>query len=373
MFYGWVGVYYGTKLQMMDTWYFHYNSLKEYQLLINHPLDFFTTLFHNPYEEGYSKFLTSTGSWWNDVKYLFFNKLLAIFNLFSLGNYYINVIFYSFVTLFGLIAFYKILINLFPNRERVLQYATFLIPSVLFWNSGIHKDGLVFLSFSLISYHFYFGFKEKHFTWMRLVVILLALMLLLLRSFVLIVLLPALLAWYISYKSKHKPLYVFSMVYLTFICLFFTMQVIDPRVNLMEAVVVRQQEFMSLHGNSSVNVRPLEPTVLSFLLNAPQAISLAILRPYPSDVHHSFSLAACMETIFFLICFLLFIVYRRRDTQITPFLLYSLFLSVSTLFMIGYTVNILGAIVRYRSMVLPFLLVPIIAMIDWKRIKEHIL
>ena len=36
--------------------------------------------------------------------------------------------------------------------------------------------------------------------------------------------------------------------------------------------------------------------------------------------------------------------------------------------MIGYTVNILGAIVRYRSIVLPLLVAPLMAQIDWKRL-----
>ena len=42
--------------------------------------------------------------------------------------------------------------------------------------------------------------------------------------------------------------------------------------------------------------------------------------------------------------------------------------SFSFLFMIGYTVNILGAIVRYRSIVLTLLLIPVVACADWKRV-----
>jgi hypothetical protein len=38
------------------------------------------------------------------------------------------------------------------------------------------------------------------------------------------------------------------------------------------------------------------------------------------------------------------------------------------LLLIGFTVNFLGAIVRYRSIILPFLLVPIISLINWERI-----
>jgi hypothetical protein len=38
--------------------------------------------------------------------------------------------------------------------------------------------------------------------------------------------------------------------------------------------------------------------------------------------------------------------------------------------MIGYSVNNLGAIVRYRSILFPLLLAPMAAKIDWSRINE---
>jgi hypothetical protein len=41
--------------------------------------------------------------------------------------------------------------------------------------------------------------------------------------------------------------------------------------------------------------------------------------------------------------------------------------------MIGYSVNILGAIVRYRSIVLSLLLVPVMANIDWSRVGRAFL
>jgi hypothetical protein len=372
IFYGWLGVYYGKQLQMVDTWYFHSNSLKEYQLLMDHPWDFFTSLFHNRYEEGFSKFLTSKDSWWNDVKYIFFDKLLALFNLFSFGNYYINVIFYSLITLFGPVAIYRILKETFPKRERVLLIAVFLVPSFIFWNSGIHKDGLVFLSFALLSYHFYFGFKQGRFPAERLSVIALAFILLIVRSFVLVVLLPALFAWYLSLKSRYKSIYVFGGVYALFTIIFFTLHYIYPKANLMQAVASRQQEFMSLHGNSSIQVRPLEPTFSGFVKNAPQALSNTLLRPAPSDVHHTFSLLACIETMLFIALFIVFLFFRKKEDNLTPYLLYSFLLGVSMLLMIGYTVNILGAIVRYRSIAIPFLLAPIIAMTDWKKLKARI-
>ena len=53
------------------------------------------------------------------------------------------------------------------------------------------------------------------------------------------------------------------------------------------------------------------------------------------------------------------------------FFVYSpLFFSFSLLLAIGFSVNNLGAIVRYRSIVLPFVVVPMVALIDWKRLNK---
>ncbi len=45
IFYGWIGVYYGELAKMVDTWAYHYESLKEYQLLLHNPSEFFGGLF----------------------------------------------------------------------------------------------------------------------------------------------------------------------------------------------------------------------------------------------------------------------------------------------------------------------------------------
>ena len=54
IFYGWVGVYYGEMAQMVDTWYYHYLGLKEYQLLLESPIEFFNRLLINEYENGFT-------------------------------------------------------------------------------------------------------------------------------------------------------------------------------------------------------------------------------------------------------------------------------------------------------------------------------
>ncbi|WP_162944657.1 hypothetical protein [Flavisolibacter nicotianae] len=370
--YGWIGVYYGELAQMVDTWAFHFESIKEYHLLLTNPGEFFSSIFHNTYQEGYTKFLASENSWWNDLKGTFFVKMLAIFNVFSFGNYYVNVIMYSFLTLFGPMAIYRVMKESFPGNRLPILLTTFFIPSYLYWTSGLHKDGLLFLGIALVVYHFYFVLKEGRASVVRVAAILLGLLLVLaLRNFLLIPFLPALFAWAVAEKRKTSPQLVFACIYAVFVVLFFTARYIHPRLDFPEEVVSRQQAFFRLVGNSAVTVSPLEPTFLSFLRNTPQAFVLSLIRPYPSDVRHLLSLAAATEINALLLLSLLCLFFRRRNASLTPFVLFCLFFSMSFLLMIGYTVNILGAIVRYRSIVLPLLFVPIVAGADWTRIRER--
>ncbi len=369
--YGWIGVYYGEMAQMVDTWGYHYESLKEYHLLQTSPKLFFTGIFHNTYNDGYTKFLASENSWWNDLKGTFFVKTLAIFNLASFGYYYVNVIFYSFITMFAPIAIYRVMNDVFPNRKLPILLATFLIPSVLYWTSGVHKDGIIFLGLSLVIYHIYFGLKEGRFSAQRIILITIGLLLVLaLRNFLIIPVVPALFCWILSTKLKRKPLLIYSGVYLVFVILFFAAKFIHPRLNLPEEVVARQEAFLKLGGGSAVAVNKLEPTFASFFYNIPQALTLSTIRPYPADVKHLLSLAAATEINFLLLLFAVFLFWRKNVSANRPFILFCIFLSFSVLMMIGYTVDVLGAIVRYRSIVLSLLIIPVVATIDWDKVDN---
>ena len=98
-----------------------------------------------------------------------------------------------------------------------------------------------------------------------------------------------------------------------------------------------------------------------------------MLRPYLSDVRHILSLAAVTETYVLLFLFLTFLFWKKRNAksvQSLIFIYFCLFLSFSVLITIGYVVNNIGAIVRYRSIVLPFLLTPVFCGINWERINN---
>ncbi len=368
IFYGWIGLYYGGLAQMWDTWSFHTSSIQEYNLLFHNPHEYFTNLFKDPYEGGVSKFFETTDSYWSDLKGNVFIKILSVFNIFSLGNYFINVVFYSFITLIGPIAIYRVMKDAFPGKKIAVLFATFLVPSFLYWTSGIHKEGLIFAGISMIIYCIYFGGKEKKFGFKRIVCLLTGLLLILtLRNFIIVLIIPAIVAWLLSNRRPKYSLAIFSSLYLLFVILFFSARYINPRFDFPQAVVNKQQEFINLAGGSSIPIRQLKPDAISFLINTPQAITLSAIRPYPSDVKHILSLAAAIEVIALLLMFALFLIWPKSGVRSKNLVYFCTFFSMSVLLAIGFSVNNLGAIVRYRSIILPLLVIPMAAGIDWRR------
>ena len=291
-------------------------------------------------------------------------------NVFSFGNYYVNVIFYSFITIAGPVAIYRVFSDVFPGKKVHVLLATFLIPSFAYWTSGIHKDGLVFMAISLIIYHVYFSLKEKKFRLYRIVPLFISFIIILsFRNFLLVILIPALFAWILSTMIKKRNAIIYTSTYLICGLLFFSLRYIFPGLDFPKAVVDKQQAFKSHQGNSGIDLPELKPTLGSFLINAPHALSSTTLRPHPGDVKHILSMAAASETAFLLLLFFLFLFWRTTNgIKSLSFIWFCVFFSFSFLLSIGFTVNFIGAIVRYRSIVLPFLLVPVISLINWERI-----
>jgi hypothetical protein len=369
IFYGWVGVYYGNTAQMVDTWSFHYDSLAEARLFRSDPAHYLSGFFSDTYGDGFGGFLGREKSWWDNLDLNVILKLFGLFNVASFGHYYINVIFYSFLTLFGPVAFYQVMRHVFPYKRLSLLPAVFFIPSFLYWTSGLHKEGLIFNGLAGVIFVVYFGLKEKRWGWSRVLLLSVAFLLAFtLRSYLALLLVPALITWGIAKRTKVKPLVVFTACYTLFIMFFFLAPRVSSGLAFPQAVVEKQRQFSGLSGNSEVSIRKLEPTAGSFVLNAPQAISLSLMRPYLTDIRHLLSMAAALETTALLLLLLLWLWFNfRKRTRPNPFLLFCFFFSASVLLIIGYTVNFLGAIVRYRSIVLPLLYVPVVVQLPWSK------
>ena len=360
---------------LADTIFFHNEGFKEYHLLINDPKQYVTNFFHSSYQNGYDGLLSSKNSYWKDLQGNMIIRFLSICNIFSFGNYYINVIFYNFVVFFGGIGLYRVYNSLYSNKNYLLVGTCFLLPSLLIYTSTIHKEGLIYAAIGIVVYNMYALLHKNGFSWVRLIYIGLTMIFIFLqRNYVLLAMLPAILAWMVATKKKNFPLLSFFIIYFLGIIIFFTAHFLSPKLNLPQSIISKQLDFQKFTAASTyVQLDTLQPNFKSFVLNAPQAFAHGLLRPFFTDIKLSASLLPlAFEVFLYEIIFILFIFFRDRKLSNQPFIYFGIFFGISILLIIGYTIPIIGAIVRYRSIYLPFLITPIICTIDWQKVKQFI-
>jgi hypothetical protein len=357
-----------------DSAVFHQESIVEYHLLFNNPKEYVLNIFHSNSEASYTRFFDVTDSFWNRLRTNIIIKILSIFNIFSNCNYYINTLFYNFLVFFGSISLYKIFTQIFHSRKRVVIITVFLLPSCLYFTSGLHREGLIFLALGIMCFNMFQSFR-KGLTLSRCIYILCSVALIfLLRNFIFIALLPALTGWIITSKRQKFIFPIFATVYVCFTLIFFSLKFIHPKLDLPQYVSSRQLAFIELsnHASSAVNINPLFPNFRSFLNNAPQALNHVLMRPYITERATLFYMPLAIEILLYELLLLTYFIFPFKMPTYDGFIYFGLFFSMSVLLLVGYTIPILGAIVRYRSICFPFLLTPIACLIDAKKIKTRI-
>ncbi|MGB8194569.1 MAG: hypothetical protein WCF67_21740 [Chitinophagaceae bacterium] len=337
-----------------DTWMLHNGSLQEYDKLMHNPLQFFADLDptasfrrNNSFTEGWY-FLLS------DLEYWIITKPLAVFNMVSRGNYYINVIFFNLLTFWGQYLLYKLFAARFPNRSRLAVLIIFFLPSAAFWLSGIRPDGWIMVAMGITLYYFHAWLSSGNIKHALLVLIGLA-GLIIFRSPFLLILGSGLIAWYISEKRSLSAGKVFAVVYGVAVVFFFATSLISPSVNMLTYVVHRQQEFFQLQGNTVYKLNALRPDVSSFLQTFHQALINTLFRPLPWEAKGILQWVAAIETMFtwFMLVASLLIA-RRIGANTNPVIWLCLLFGIFLYLFIGYTVPFPGAIARYK--VIPELL-----------------
>jgi hypothetical protein len=353
-----------------DTWHLNSDAFLQYQRLIRHPGLFISDLFSsNPTQ--------APGLWFQDLdtyperlEFAFITKIMAPFNLVSQGNYYINIVFFSFLTFWGAYFIYKLLLKEFitptgtdagefsPISMRLVQAAIFLFPPLLFWLSGYRGDGLLLLFAGLLLYYFREALvrpRAKNI----LIVIISFIILFIVRNVFALVLLPVLAAWWISRRYSIKPWKVFTGIYTTAVLLVALSGVLPTAYQPLRKIAERQQAFFILPGNTRFNLTPLSDSPGSFLAVAPEALVNTLLRPWPWEAKGALQWLVAGENILLWALIILCLVryhHNIKEVFTRPLAWVLLCAALTSYLLTGYIVPFPGAIVRYRAIPELFLL-----------------
>ena len=100
--YGYIYSHYYT---VSDSWDYFDASLIEYKNFLHQPAAFFSL---GTDEGSFTQlFSTANNAFWNNAGSNMVIKLLAVLNVFSFGNYYVNCIFFNAISFAGLYFIYK--------------------------------------------------------------------------------------------------------------------------------------------------------------------------------------------------------------------------------------------------------------------------
>lgn len=346
--YGWL---FWVKYQGDDTWHYHQLALDETKILLERPLFFIADLFQHPYKHSqWTSFFDSQQSFWKNLQYNILIKLLAVFNVFSKGHYYTNVLFFNLITIWGHYWLFKLLMAIIPTAKKHWLVVVCLFPPLLFWQSGIRKDGLIFTAIAATLYFSYLlvnnGFHRKYF----LGAFIGFLMVFLLRNATAVGLLMPLIVYYIWGNKRPFIKYVLASFAIgTF--LFFASSLGPTAFNLPLKLAERQEKFLALSGGSYMHLPAINGSFTSYVNALPNALNHVFLRPYLWEGKSFLLLIAALETAF---CWLIVIVsllfYRKQlymNLQKNTFL-WLIYIAFLNYLIIGFTVPFAGAIVRYR-------------------------
>ncbi len=310
---------------------------------------------------------------WNDVRTYSMFRINALLHFFSGGYYYVHSVFFNFFCMIGLVGIYRVAKYYFPCLTYSSAIIVFCIPSVLFWGSGIHKGAICFLSMGLMLYQFHSAFiitEKSGKKWMKRF-LLFALgfgILILVRPHLLLALFPAILVGWICSTWKGNTLSKFSGIYTAGIIGILLAPKLWAKADviriLSETNWVLTQYFK---GTSDVYLPTFKANFWSMMEVVPYALFNTLVRPLFNFSDWTWQQIAAAEL------FLMWVVVfasiwsglstnwlQQQSSQSAyskqlSFRYFCLFFPISFLLMVGLTSDNMGALVRYRSLVWPFL------------------
>ena len=320
---------------------------------------------------------------WNNKDVLFNDnktiiRLNIIFHFFSLGYYYVHVVFLNFISLIGLTALFKLFQSYLKNKSMELFFGVMLLPSVLFWGSGMLKDGLLLFGMGLMLYTFNKILLRQGTTKNLLLFSVLFLLLVFTKLYTIICIFPGLIAWYWSRNDSAKKIVLkFLGCYTVYLLIGFNIGTINIKYDVADIIFYKQRNFNvfadKAAAKSKIEIPEIEPNALSLLMNAPGSVLRVLTRPSVFDSHAPLILIASVENLLILFIIVYCLLKAKRNGNVNlPIFWFSIFFFITMYALIGLITPVLGAIVRYRVPVLPFLMFIVLALYHKKEKKVGI-
>jgi len=332
---------------------------------------FFELLKGNLSEEVYSMFDRTTGwpTYFHDVNSFAVCRYNTVFYILGLGSYIGNTIVMDAVLYIGIWRFYKMLITIHPDNIKLFAFAMFFIPSIVFWGSGILKDGWTFTATLFMFTNFYNIFIKKNKVIKNIIALLFwSYISFSIRPYVFYATIGSGFIWIAFSSIKSIRSAFLRTIALPFILIATwiagtltiakTGALAGSRYSSIDAMletawIIQDDLKKDYYGGNSFNIGAFEPTIPGILAKAPIAIVSGLFRPFLWEGKRTvlMTISGIESMLLFFIMIYVFIklkiIFFFKVLFDDPLMIALFTLSITFAFSVGLTTANFGALVRY--------------------------
>ena len=300
----------------------------------------------------------------------------ALIMNFSRGYYIVHIVFWSFFSMIGLTALMRLLVKYFPRKIWAMFLAVYLLPTVLFWGSGVLKEPILILGIGLFLAGFFriiYGDQKP----IGILACIFGLILLVFtKGYALICMAPAIFGLILVKLADGRKFWLwFCIPHLLGILILFVGPHFGNALKVAELMRLKQEAFYNvaeLSKSGSILDLPKITSPFSVLINAPNALVITYLRPWPWEWTKVLFIPAALENGLLIVAIALMTWNFRKPFGLNVPILafagsFALILGIIT----GEVVPVLGAVVRYKLPSLIFVFVLVFGLTDHIKLQRR--
>lgn len=388
-----IGLLYEYYYKGGDTFNFFHHSKQIWLATLDHPISGIKMLFnHGVFYPELSDYIVQMW-WFKDESSMMVARISAFFGFFC-GHSYLGIsIFFALISFLASMSIYRVFKHIKPELDLEIFIICFFIPSVGVWGSGLFKDTISFAAACFIIYGFYFGFIRRNKIVSNVILIIVSsYFLYIIKIYILISLLPALLIWvFIVNLSDIKSLAIKAIMAPLFVAIAglagFTIisQITSENEryalsNISNTAKITAMDIYAGWGAGSGSAYYLgaqDGSIGNFVSLMPSAIVVTLFRPWPWEINNVIMVMSALESFFFLV-FTLFVVFKTklrnfvRSILSNPEIIFCLTFSIVLAIGVGIASYNFGTLSRYKIPLMPFYLLALLFIYrDYQRIRKR--
>jgi len=360
-----------------DTTNYFLGAKAMYNVFWKSPSEYFFILFHTNDGFAWAKFDIDTGYppvyMFRDFRTYLVMKITSLICLITQGGFLSTTLLLALISYRWIWQLYEIVVIRYLTIQKELAFSFLMIPSVVFWGSGIMKDTFTFsatcYSFCAV-YNIFIAKKSrlKNILYLSFAVYII----LSIKSYILFALLPGLIVFTNFERIKNVGSIFTKIIVIPgiFVGLIFLLQVLLVDFSdmfgryssdrILEEAAIQQQDLKRVvYGSNSFDIGEFEPTLSGVFAKFPFAVNAAVFRPYLWETGSPTMLISGIENIIILlisIYFLLIVGPAKILLSIfkDPYLIFCFLFTLILGFGVGLSTSNFGALVRYKIPFMPF-------------------